>query len=395
MDPALRRLVPRWLHIWAIVTVVCAAALLLLGEMVTTLRAGMVDPNWPTRPWHLALESRERWTAGYLVEHTHRILGFLVGGLVSVLAVAAWAYEPRKGLRWAGIVALVALLAGFGYFHGQMMAQIDAATVHLPIPSTVATLVPLGALIVVCVAAMIRPTPATGVRVLTVAAMVAVMIQGLLGGLRVRLNELVGTDLAAVHGVFATLVLSLLIAIPVLTARGPTEPLPIEAQKKLAWQTASLVLFTLVQVVFGALVRHMPDRMSARLHLFFAFVVVGFATLAIKQALADPVTKRRLNWPSRFLMALITLQILFGVEAWMGKFMTDVPVDAAKAPPIGQAILRTAHAHVGAWILALGVVFALISRRKPVERVGPAPPVSVDWQETTPRLATTGVRSPA
>jgi heme A synthase len=255
--------------------------------------------------------------------------------------------------------------------------------------------VPLAALAIVCAAALVRPTPATGVRVLIAAALVAVMIQGLLGGLRVRLNELVGTDLAAVHGVFATLVLSLLMAIPVLTARGPTEPLPIEARQKLAWQTASLVFFTLVQIVFGALVRHMPDRMSARLHLFFAFVVVGFATLAIKQALADPATKRRLNWPARFLMALITLQILFGVEAWMGKFMTDVPLDAAKTPTIGQAILRTGHAHIGAWILAVGVVFALVCRRKPVEHVGPAPTASLDWQDATPRLATAGVRSPA
>src|SRR5262245_23185789 len=395
MDPVVPRLVHRWLHVWTIVTVVFAAALLLLGEMVTTLRAGMVDPDWPTRPWHLALDPQEKWTAGYLVEHTHRILGFLVGGLVSVLAVAAWAHEPRKGLRWAAIVSIVALLVGFGYFHQEMRGQIGSPQVGLPVRSTMATLVPLAALAVACVAALIQPTPATGVRVLTAAALVAVMIQGLLGGLRVRLNELVGTDLAAVHGVFATLVLSLLIAIPVLSARGPMEPLPIEARKKLAWQTATLVVFTLAQIVFGAMVRHMPDRMSARLHLFFAFVVVGFATLAIKQALADPVTKRRLNWPARFLMALITLQILFGVEAWMGKFMTDVAVDAARAPSIGQAILRTAHAHIGAWILAVGVVFALVSRRKPVERVGPVPPASVNWQEPIPRLATTGVRSPA
>src|SRR5262245_26832153 len=139
MDLPADRPVPRWLHVWAIVTVVVAAALLLLGEMVTTLRAGMVDPDWPTRPWHLALESRDRWTAGYLVEHTHRVLGFLVGGLMSVLAVAAWAYEPRRGLRWAGVISLVALLLGFGYFHGQMMAQIDAPLVRLPIPSTIAT----------------------------------------------------------------------------------------------------------------------------------------------------------------------------------------------------------------------------------------------------------------
>ena len=46
-----------------------------------------------------------------------------------------------------------------------------------------------------------------GLRLLGTAALIAVMIQGLLGGFRVKLNDLVGTDLAAVHGIFAQVVL--------------------------------------------------------------------------------------------------------------------------------------------------------------------------------------------
>jgi heme A synthase len=393
MDPVESRPVPRWLHVWAIVTVVVAAVLLLVGQMVTTLRAGMVDPDWPTRPWHLALESREKWSAGYLVEHTHRILGFLVGGLMSVLALGVWAYEPRKRLRWAALLGLLALLAGFGYFHGQMMAQVNSPTVHLPVPSTIATLAPLGALLVICAMACRQPTAGTRVRVLTVVALVAVMAQGLLGGLRVRLHELVGTDLAMIHGTFATFVLALLIAIPVLTARRTGEPLPEVVRGKLAWQTASLVLFTLIQIGWGAVVRHTPDRMSSRMHLFFAFVVVGFATLVIKQVMSDPVSKRQFRWPAGIMMALITLQVLFGVEAWMGKFMTGEPLDLQKAPAFGQAVLRTAHAHIGAWVLAVAVVFALIARRNPAQAVGPEAVGSVNWEASGAPLAAAGVRS--
>jgi len=220
------------------------------------------------------------------------------------------------------------------------------------------------------------------VRVLTVVALVAVMVQGLLGGLRVRLNDLIGTDLATIHGTFATLVLSLLVSVAVLTGRRPREPLPADARRKLNGQTVSLVLFALVQIVWGALVRHMPDKLSTRMHLLFAFVVVGFATLTIKQALADPVTKRRFNWPARILMALITLQILFGVEVWMGKFMAGIPVDMGKPPPIGQSFLRTAHAFVGAWVLAVSVVFALLARRKAGPGVGPAAEPSLDFQQS-------------
>jgi heme a synthase len=382
MDFPPHRLVPRWLHIWAIATVAVAAVLLLFGEMVTTLRAGMVDSDWPTRPWHLALESRDRWTAGYLVEHTHRILGFLVGGMMSVLAVAAWVYEPRRRLRWAGIVSLVALLLGFGYLHGQLMAQIDAPVVQLPVPSTIATLVPLVAAIGVCIAATRRPSRGTDVRIVAFAALVAVMFQGLLGGLRVRLNDLIGTDLATIHGTFATLVLSLLITIPILTGRGPREPLPTAARRKLGWQTAALAVFALIQIVWGALVRHTPSPLSARMHLLFAFVVVGFATLTIKQTLGDPATRRRFQWPARILMALITLQIVFGVEAWMGKFLNGIQVDLQKVPPFGQAILRTAHAHVGAWILAVSVVFALLARRNPATGVGLTEAASLDFQQS-------------
>jgi heme a synthase len=393
MSSFVSRPVPRWLHVWAIATVVVAALLLILGEMVTTLRAGMVDPDWPTRPWHLALESRDRWTAGYLVEHAHRILGFLVGAMVSVLALGAWAYEPRKGLRLAALGSLVALLLGFGYFHGQMMAQIDAAQVRLPIPSIIATMVPLVAVLGVCVFAAQRPTHGTGVRVLAVVALVAVMIQGLLGGLRVRLNELIGTNLAAVHGVFATLVLSVLVAIAVLTARGPRDSLPAEAQRKLGWQSGALVICALIQIAFGAMVRHTPDKLSSRLHLLFAFVVVGFATLVIKQALADSATKQRFRWPARILMALITLQIVFGVEAWMGKFMGTVPVELQAVPSIGQAIIRTAHAHIGAWILAVSVVFAIFARRNPVNVIGPDRGASVSWHDANSQFV--GVGSPS
>ena len=208
------------------------------------------------------------------------------------------------------------------------------------------------------------------------------LVQGLLGGLRVRLNDLLGPDLALVHGTFATLVLSLLIAIPVLTARPPSEPLPVATRRKLMWQTAALALFAFIQVVWGALVRHMPSPLSARMHLLFAFVVVGFATLTIKQALADPVSKRRFSWPARILMALVTVQILFGVEAWMGKFLNGIQVDVQKAPPVGQAFLRTAHAHVGAWVLAVGVVFALVARRNPAGGVGPNTAPSLDFHQS-------------
>ncbi len=372
---------PRWLFVWAVVTFVVSAILLGFGESVTTLRAGMADPEWPTRPWHLALESKEKWTAGYLVEHTHRILGFLVGTLMSILAIAAWCYEPRKVLRWLATVGLVGLIAAFGWFHRDMIAQKDEPVVQIPIPSSAATLGFLSLTLLACLAASWKATAGTGVRILTAVTLVAVMLQGLLGGLRVRLDQLVGVELSLTHGTFATLVFALLLMIPVLMARPPVEVIPEASRRKLGALTLALVAFTLLQIGWGAWVRHAPDRMSSRLHLLFAFVVVGFATLVIKQAFADPATKRRLRWPAHILSGLITIQLLFGVEAWMGKFMTLGPVDVQRVPSVGQAILRTAHAHVGAWILGISAVLAIAVRRQPGNRVGPGDDPSVDYED--------------
>src|SRR4051794_36404185 len=104
MDLSADRPVPRWLHVWAIVTVVDAAVLLLLGGFVTSFRVGMADPVWPTEPWYLA--SNFKVDFGYLAEHTHRIAGWLLAPLGTVLTFGAWAYEPRRRLRWLGLSAL-------------------------------------------------------------------------------------------------------------------------------------------------------------------------------------------------------------------------------------------------------------------------------------------------
>src|SRR5439155_14508497 len=102
---------------WAVVTLALLFALLALGAFVTSFKVGMADPVWPTRPWHLALIQWQEESHGFLIEHSHRLAGFIVGGAVSILALAVWLTEPRPTLRWGGFVALVALLAAFCLLH--------------------------------------------------------------------------------------------------------------------------------------------------------------------------------------------------------------------------------------------------------------------------------------
>ncbi|HSQ55048.1 MAG TPA: hypothetical protein VLM40_04815, partial [Gemmata sp.] len=62
------RPVPRWLMAVAILAAAAALVLLVLGQLVTTLKAGMADPQWPTAPWHLI--KRFETGVNYLVEHS-------------------------------------------------------------------------------------------------------------------------------------------------------------------------------------------------------------------------------------------------------------------------------------------------------------------------------------
>jgi cytochrome c oxidase assembly protein subunit 15 len=369
MDQSADRPVPRWLHVWAIVTVIDAAVLLLLGAFVTSFRVGMADPVWPTEPWYLANNFKVDF--GYLVEHTHRIAGWLLAPLGTILTFGAWAYEPGRRLRWFGIAALIVLVVAFFAFQ-IALAKAPVGEEGLPVFATLA--VAVGSVVLV-LAAGYRAWAGGGlgglIRAVVVLGMIAAMTQGLLGGVRVRYDQVAGRQLSAVHGVVGQIVFALLMAVAVLSAKPRRGPgIPTDAAQKLRWQSAALVLFTLAQIVWGAWIRHFPGPLSNRLHLLFAFVVVGFATLAIKQALSDPAARDRLKVPAYVLMGLIALQILLGVEAWVGKFLTGTLPEFERITA-AKALLRTAHAHVGAWVLAVSVAFALAARRNPAGGIGP------------------------
>ncbi|WP_157369773.1 COX15/CtaA family protein [Zavarzinella formosa] len=394
--PAESRPFPRWLHVWAITTVVVTTLLLILGGLVTTFKVGMADPVWPTEPWALAMINWQEKEPGFLIEHTHRLFGFLTGGFVSVLSIGLWFTDRNKLARFAGLVPLVAFLALFGQFHGKMTAQKELLVAVWPMEVIYALLGSLAVILLISIGRCFAGAQGSGVRLLGVIALVAVMIQGMLGGLRVRFNELAGTDLAAVHGSFAQIVFSLLIAIAVLTRRPGPVMIPEETRRRLRWQTISLVLFAYMQIIWGAWIRHSPDAIGIRLHLIFAFVVVGFATLVMKQGLSDPESKAKLKFPFRVLMGLITVQILLGVEAWIGKFLGPTLPELEKIT-VGKAVIRTIHAHTGTWILAVSVIVALLVRKNPATPVGPTAQGNVDWKESPrpePSLAgTAGITS--
>jgi heme A synthase len=385
-----RTFADRLTRVLALVTVLATAVLLLLGGMVTSFRVGMADPVWPTEPWYLVVNQQE-WreeNAGFLIEHTHRAAGFVVGGLASLLALAAWFTERRLGLKLAGLAAVVVLLAVYGQFHREMGVAWKGREAGLTWPKGSAAACLAAAVAVVGLAAASARSRGGWARLLASVGLLAVMIQGLLGGFRVFLDQLMGTELAAVHGTFAQVVFCLLVVVFILSAPlRPGREVAAEDRRRLGWLAVALVGLIFAQLVWGVLLRHTGTVLSQRLHVLTAFLVTVAAVWLAVSALATPTGRRRLGFYAWHLLAILLLQVSLGVEAWMGKFAAAGP-EAARPPmlrsvTIQQASIRTAHVLVGTGLLAVSVGFAVRVWRRP------AVPVTVPAEE--PRLAPAGV----
>jgi heme a synthase len=101
--------VSRWLHAWAVLTVLVTLPLLLLGAEVTTKKIGMVDSQGLRSPWYFVQEFVNHQGLAWRIEHGHRQVGWIVGLCAIVLAVWLWLGDRRWGVRWLGTVALVAV----------------------------------------------------------------------------------------------------------------------------------------------------------------------------------------------------------------------------------------------------------------------------------------------
>ena len=79
--------------------------------MVTSKNVGLAVPDWPTTfGYNMFLFPVSKWVGGILFEHTHRLLGSLVGFLTIILAVWLWLGDDRRWLRNLGVIAVVGVI---------------------------------------------------------------------------------------------------------------------------------------------------------------------------------------------------------------------------------------------------------------------------------------------
>jgi cytochrome c oxidase assembly protein subunit 15 len=102
---------PFWLHRFAVLTALATFPLLVVGGLVTSTGSALAVPDWPsTFGYNMFLYPLSGMVGGILYEHSHRLLGALVGFLTIILTLWLWLKEPRLWLRWLGSIALAAVI---------------------------------------------------------------------------------------------------------------------------------------------------------------------------------------------------------------------------------------------------------------------------------------------
>ncbi|HSB77781.1 MAG TPA: COX15/CtaA family protein [Candidatus Methylomirabilis sp.] len=278
-----------WPHRLAVVTAGATFILILVGGLVTNTDSGLAVPDWPTTfGYNMFLYPWSGMVGGILYEHTHRLIGSVVGLLTLTLSLVTWAVEPRRWLRW---------LVG--------------------------------------------------------AALGAVILQGILGGLRVVLVE---ETLAILHGILAQAFFGLTGALVLFTSRGWSEPtVPVRGGDAgpLRWLSRLTTVAIFLQIVFGALLTHLDARLDA--HLTLAALIAVLVPLLSGRVWGILPEQRELTRSVAILCGLLGLQLLLGLGSYVSRF-TEFSLPLA---PFSRLALPVGHRLIGGLMLVSSLALTL------------------------------------
>jgi cytochrome c oxidase assembly protein subunit 15 len=184
-----------------------------------------------------------------------------------------------------------------------------------------------------------------------------IVVQGVLGGLRV--TE-VSRALAMVHGIWGQLGFCLATVTALLTsASWCAVETAHEARGARFYQRGCFCasVCVLLQLGFGAAYRHFAWREALIGHILWAVVVILVLSWAAMWTLERYATVRPLSLLGRWLAALIAAQMILGGLAFLMKVM------GAGWPAIAVWAAPTAHVAVGALIFACIVLMTICGFR--------------------------------
>lgn len=101
-----------WLHRFARLVAMATVLLIVAGGLVTSTGSGLSVPDWPTTyGWSMFGFPLSNMVGGIFYEHGHRLIATTVGCLTIVLAAWLGWSDPRRWVKWLGLIALVAVVA--------------------------------------------------------------------------------------------------------------------------------------------------------------------------------------------------------------------------------------------------------------------------------------------
>ena len=309
-----------WAYLAARVLVCATFPLIFVGGLVTTYQAGMAVPDWPsTYGYNLFLYPWSTWWSGPFDLFVEH--GHrLLGATVGLLTLVV------AGLVW-------------------------------------------------------RSDPRRSARTLALAAVVLVILQGVLGGARVLLDDYL---LARIHGCTAPLFFAVAVSLstvlsPRWRAAGLANSERSSKRQARSVQPALLAAVTTlliyVQIVLGAHVRHLAPwatpqsfRAFVWFHLLLAAAITTFAfalpfVLSRSGANATGYQRR----PAMLLPLLLLVQLFLGAATWVVQFgyplwmqrWTGTEGFLVEAESLGQSLVTTAHVAMGSLLLGVSLTASL------------------------------------
>jgi heme A synthase len=349
-----------WLGVFATVTAVAIVPLLILGGAVTSTESGMAVPDAVTSygalsflfPISLMAEPR------IFLEHSHRLFGTLVGVTAIALAVATIAQHRARWLpRTLAALAFVVLVAGaLGAHHAGKVPALPA-------------LLTVGLVGVGCLGFTFAALSRDRMNAAAVGVLALISIQGIYGIIRVDENL---AWMAMFHGVFAQLVFAAAVALAarlsgLFRAPGVIDEPTRTAAAGSTGLTHVLLGMLLLQLVFGAMSRHLNSMHAVISHVVLGMVLFGTvlaAGFSLRRASADHRTGRVLRTLGMLLLVVVSVQFLLGFAALVlvlpGTEQPTIPLAGELSTAHGfrltEALTTTAHQSGGAVLLAIATL---------------------------------------
>lgn len=192
------------------------------------------------------------------------------------------------------------------------------------------------------------------VRIYSIVILIAVVSQGLLGGMRVRMNA---QTLAMLHSITGGLFFTLCCVFAVLTHRVPPGSHERDAQTPV-WGIGLSVLLPFVvlgQYILGGFFRHLNTMLDEHLAGALSVLIISLVVILVSRRSGLDAIRRKSTW----ITFALFVQIGLGVGSWVTRmgFPTWGWVAVTNSP--AQNIICSLHTIGGMFLLATSTVLAM------------------------------------